>query len=55
LRRILYNKVSRDLFGSMAGAQPKKDANDMPRYGDIKVRSAVRTIFGYFKWSLYIR
>ena len=41
--------MSCDLFGSIAGAQPKNDANDMPLYGDIRVRSAVRTTFGYFK------
>jgi hypothetical protein len=43
-----------DLLGSIAGAHPKNDANDIPRYGDIRVRSAVRTTFGYFKSPLYI-
>jgi hypothetical protein len=33
---------------SKAGAQPKKEAKDIPRYGDIKVRSADNTTFGYF-------
>jgi hypothetical protein len=30
----------------MAGAQPKKEANEIPRYGDINVLSALRTTFG---------
>jgi hypothetical protein len=47
--------VSCDLFGSTAGAQPKNDANDIPLYGDIRVRSAVRTTFGYFKSPLYTK
>jgi hypothetical protein len=47
LPKIRYNIEVCFLFISSAGAQPKNDANDMPRYGDIKVRSAVRTTLGY--------
>lgn len=36
------------LFMSRAGAHPKNDAREIPLYGDIRVRSALRTIFGYF-------
>ena len=41
---IPYTVLSR--FGSIAGAHPKNVARDNPLYGDIRVRSAVKTIFG---------
>ncbi|MDW0208735.1 MAG: hypothetical protein QOC42_02930, partial [Nitrososphaeraceae archaeon] len=49
LPSILYKNVSCALFGSIAGAQPKNDASEIPLYGDMSVRSAVRTTFGCFK------
>ena len=41
-----YNRELWLLLISSAGAHPKNDAKEMPLYGDIKVRSAVKTIFG---------
>jgi hypothetical protein len=46
LPRILYQKLLGSLLGSNAGAHPKNVAKDNPLYGDIKVLSAVKTIFG---------
>ena len=44
--RSLYQILFLSRFGSIAGAQPKNVARDNPLYGDIKVLSAVKTIFG---------
>jgi len=46
LPMILYSVLLLSLCGSSAGAHPKKDASESPLYVDIRVRSAVRTIFG---------
>ena len=43
---ILYQKLFGSRLGSNAGAHPKNVAKDNPLYGDIKVRSAVKTILG---------
>nr|AIF12425.1 hypothetical protein [uncultured marine thaumarchaeote KM3_55_G04] len=42
----MYQILLFSRFGLSAGAQPKNVANDSPRYSDIRVRSAVNTIFG---------
>ena len=44
--KILYQILLLSRFGSSAGAHPKNVANESPRYKDINVRSAVKTIFG---------
>ena len=43
---ILYQKMFLSRLGSIAGAHPKKVAREIPLYGDMRVLSAVRTIFG---------
>ena len=44
--KILYKILFLSRFRSSAGAHPKNVANESPRYKDISVRSAVKTIFG---------
>ena len=44
--KILYQMLFGSRLGSIAGAQPKNVASDKLRYGDIRVLSAVNTIFG---------
>jgi hypothetical protein len=41
------------LLVSIAGAQPKNEARDIPLYGDISVLSAVSTTLGYFMKCYY--